>query len=412
MTTDLKKNSQPFLESLDQLERIRVTGVKDFHACPRMWKAKQLGEGVQKESPYAKRGTAVHYVVERYLKQLAIGTEDGGHTDVQTFLRSEGVPDDEIENVFRYLEALKPLRPHLIEVEKGVTFGRCSHWRPVSGHVDALFRYNDEGDVLILDHKTNRSFRGSDWWKHQPQPRFYAWLVRHLIPTARDIYFAIGYVNLGRRVVWRTDPADDKWCYERYTALLDELRVYARTGEWPERINPDCRYCPLKSTCATFRRSLDTDVAVLDTDLKMYQWYTGRQKALESILEDVRERLTQRLTQEGDLVENGYRAYLRPNQRRTVSFANALDAVAPSFGLLPGPTLKSEVDALEEIFSVKVGGLDKFFEQHPEAADRVSRLVGSIVTVKQLAPTLTVEETQDADREPARVHDTDPIRLA
>lgn len=399
---DLKKNSQPFLESLDHLERIRVTGVKDFHACPRMWKARQLGEGVQKESPYAKRGTAVHYVIEHYLRcERIVRPSPEALFDVEVsfdeFLRAEGVPDDEIENVFRYRETLTSLRPHLLEVEKQVTFGGRAHWRPLSGHVDAIFRYNDEGDVLILDHKTNRSFRGSDWWKQQPQPRLYAWLVRHLIPTARDVYFAIGYVNLDRRVVWRTDPADDQWCYERYTALLDEVRVYMRTGEWPERLNSDCKYCPLKATCGALHRA-GRELGPWFGGLPMLAQYREAadiRQAFDGLIEDLKEQLIERLGDSRELIEGGYRATLLPNQRRSVSFANAWDAVAPTFGLASSPTLKNEVEALEDIFTARVGGLDKFFAKNPEAADRVSRLMGRIVTIKELAPTLLVEEITD-----------------
>ena len=398
MTADLDKNSHRHLSSLDELENIRVTGVKTFHACPRRWKAEILGEGVHRESPYARRGTAVHAIVERYLRGEP--ATDAFFEEARIFLNSQELPEEEIEACFRYLGTLEPLRDRVLHVEH--TVSHSGYWHPIVGHVDAIFWYNDEGDILILDHKTNRFYRGSDWWSRQPQQRLYAWLVRRTFlgrePPLRDIYFAIGYVNLDRRVIWRTDPADAAWAWQQYDNLMLELEVYRRTEEWPERVNPDCRFCPLKSTCQTLQRH--TEGGSDGTMLERYQWAGTQAKVFEAILEDLREQILTRVDQSGEVTEGNLRAWAKRTQRRSISFADAWDAVAPRCGMPALPTIYSEWEPLAKVFKPQMVELNKLAKRLAGPLSGNSLLEQTLAEKCETTESLSliVEETTNGDK--------------
>jgi hypothetical protein len=330
-------NSHRFLASLDALDRFRVTQVASFADCPRRWKANMLGEGEQKESPYAAIGTAVHLVVEQYLRG-DIDFPESWH-EVALRLEAAGVSPKERLSTRDYCLSLADRRGAVLALELEVQADLHIDAPPVVGHIDCLFLEEVEGQlaVIIRDHKTNRQLKPVEWWSQQTQPRLYALMVREYlrgnraIPWSVPIYFELGYVNLGVTHRWLTSEDNDREVRDLFRQMWDEFCVYERTGEWPERVNEWCGYCPLKKTCEALPKSQTAFLGKLarrkeegESVAKRYEFAKNCVAAMQTTADELKGELLALVTEHGDVQEGDTLYTARKGTRREVD-ASALD---------------------------------------------------------------------------------------
>jgi hypothetical protein len=379
MSAPATDNSHRFLESLDVIDRFRVTQVASFAECPARWRANMLGLGEQKESPYAQMGTAVHLAIERYLRGDVDFPE--GWQDVAQMLEAAGVSPKERLQTRDYCLSLADRRGAVLALETEVSL-RPGDAVPILGHIDALFLEEvlDGHAVVIRDHKTNRSLKPVEWWAQQVQPRLYAAMVRQMMGE-RDmdppIYFELGYVNLGVTHRWLTDPAGDGEVMALYYAMLDEFAVYRRTGEWPERVNEHCAYCPLKKTCEALPKSQEQFLGKLARRAEAGQSVAARYEfarhtlaAMQSVTDELRGELLALVTEHGSLQEGDTLYTTRKSTRREVAPSALLEEVYTLGSFTP-----EEIDSL---LTVKVGELDRLIKRYPEIDALLMPLVRTV----------------------------------
>jgi hypothetical protein len=360
MSAPVTDNSHRFLESLDQIDRFRVTQVASFAECPARWRANMLGLGEQKESPYAQMGTAVHLAIEQYLRGDVDFPE--GWQDVAQMLEAAGVSPKERLQTRDYCLALADRRGSVLALETEVTLDL---WKPgLVGHVDAMFLEEVDGEltVSIRDHKTNRALKPLEWWAEQIQPRLYSAMIRLMLERRGldvSVYFELGYVNLGVTHRWRTDLADDEKVFDAYDEMLDAFMVYKRTGCWPEVVNENCAYCPLKKTCEALPRSQEQFLGKLARRAEAGQSVAARYEfarhtlaAMQSITDELRGDLLALVTEHGSLQEGDTLYTPRKATRRE---ADASDVYY---------RLESELEPadLDALFTVRMGELDRLLK--------------------------------------------------
>jgi hypothetical protein len=247
-------NSGRTVTSLDQLHVMRVTSLAHFLECPRSWKEQVLGEVIKRPSKAAIIGTAVHYMIECFLRR----DFDLHNPSAQPYweaLQLSGISLKEQKNLAGYLKLIEPYRELVVVLEHEFTLPLHDDAWMMRGHIDALIA-SEDGGILILDHKTNRNYESSEVWARKIQPIAYAYAARKTFPNIDpdNFWFEIGYVNQGATVRWRTDPVLDQYLERLYREAWEEFEVYERRNEWPERLSDGCKWCPLTSRCYAYQR--------------------------------------------------------------------------------------------------------------------------------------------------------------
>jgi hypothetical protein len=248
-----------------------------------------------------------------------------------------------------------------------------------------------DGVVTILDHKTNRTLESEDVWRHKLQTRLYSMALRHLWPTVDAVRFIIGYVNLQEMVIWETTREDDVETQARINAIWHDLVSFSESAAFEERLNPACRWCARQDRCGTFRgtvlefrESAETLIAQR-TIYEKYVLLTTVAKIASGLADQIKEEIITEIQEDdGDLVADGFRFRLKVNRRRVASVENILRAI--------GQETERISPFLEDIFTVKVGGLDKLAKAHPD----LKQPIQAAVEVKEGAPTLEVEKVTRA----------------
>ncbi len=247
-------NSQQVISSLDDLKVIRVTSLAQFLDCPRRWQAQITGQEPWRDSKWAQIGTAVHLMVEAYLRgEFELFEKSAEAWWARMF--EAGVPDKERRALLKYLQSLSGRRCQVIALEHEFTLSVVEGAWPLRGHIDALFL--DEFGVLIWDHKTNRRPETANNWSRRVQQRAYAWAVRRLLPEQKEINWCIGYVNLGEIVMWKTSHLEDLWFEHQFREAWEQFQQFRNADHWPEQLNDNCGYCPFQGQCATYRTSIE-----------------------------------------------------------------------------------------------------------------------------------------------------------
>jgi hypothetical protein len=378
MSEAVTDNSHRFLASLDALDRFRVTQVASFADCPRRWKANMLGEGEQKESPYAAIGTAVHLVVEQYLRG-DIDFPESWH-EVALRLEAAGVSPKERLSTRDYCLSLADRRGAILALEVEVELAL----RPyrVVGHIDCMFMEEVDGQlqVTIRDHKTNRQLKPVEWWAEQVQPRLYAHMVRRMLSRqglCLPVYFELGYINLGVTHRWRTREEDDQQVLVHFAGVIEEFEVYRRTGEWPERVNEWCGYCPLKKTCEALPKSQTAFLGKLarrreegESVAARYEFAKNCVAAMQTTADELKGELLALVTEHGDVQEGDTLYTARKGTRREVDASALWEEIKMLDSFSP--------EELDRLFSVKLTGLDQVVKQFPELSELLVPLVRTV----------------------------------
>lgn len=369
-----------------QLEYMRVTSLKVFEQCPYTWAHRFLAPGGMEDgekSGYAAIGTAVHAICEDMLMQLHAGALPADTTNHWTV-----VPDDEAPAVIRYMEKLAEIPGRPIVVEERLFHQMRIDAPPISGQIDVAYE-TPEGDLLIVDHKTHRQYQPASFWSTQLQQLCYAWMARREWPGYRKYLFRIGYPNLGTHVQWETDPSDDEALAARFDDIWMRMILYADHGQWPRTVNDECGYCPLKEACpermeaaTTFSSSVVSKLTGRSTAEKLLHV-----KTIQKVVEDVRKELEEALAKEvraskGTLVSGGMVWTLERTAQRKAAFMPTIEAL--NRFTADNPDSAEAIRRLaDDIFTVKVGGLDKAVTAVPALKGIVSSVAPKVYSKEE-----------------------------
>ena len=373
-------NQRPNLLDVRTLPHVRVTGMATFQKCPASWAVRTFATAPQRDSPYARIGTAVHLVVERFLKRRF---ELEQWYEQYNYLRSEGVSTVEVNNVYEYLLTLKGWRDSVIACEHEFNLRMENFGLPIQGHMDAVFLVED--GLMILDHKTNRHFQPKDWWAQQFQPLLYSWAARKLWPNyAKQVHYQIGYVNLGTTVTWTTGLQDDAQLEATMASIWREMEECSNTQFFPQRVNEDCGYCPIREQCSTYRNELSTllesfTASVAERPLpEQLLWITAVRKAAERAEEDIKQRMADQIKNAGGVLAHGQHEFkLKYGTRRVADYTEVRLALADVMAHDP-ESVDIIADLAPAIFSVKVGGLEALAKSVPKLRPVVGALLREV----------------------------------
>lgn len=332
----------------------------------------------------------MHLVIEKVLRGEIVLNSVVDRANAEHILRSANVSDKEIANCIRYCRRLleENIHQRLLGLELNLEVQINGVPLLLGGHIDALARAHDNG-MLIIDHKTNRSAEPMEVWRARIQPLVYAVLVAAHAPTVPSIRVRIGYVNLGHDVEWAVQPEETEWLRNRFKQAYDEMAIYDRHDEWPERLNGECQYCPLLKDCATMQSSLQLVHGAL-TPKKLDRSPAGRMLWLTHVLdagqllmdEAKASTLEAALTTEaagGPAIEVGdHVVTIKRSKRRQIPFGPAHDAVIDA--MTEHPESREELRGmLGDVFSVKVTGADAVGRRWPELGERFAAATQEVV---------------------------------
>lgn len=413
MTDSANPNAHQPLVTLDNLKSVRVTQISKFQECPASWRAMMVGEGDRQESQAARTGTAAHRVIEGYLRREF---ELNAWLPCADYLAREGVTEEESRQIFRYLIDLAPRQGDVLAIEEELDCSLLAGAPFVRGHIDVIFQ-DPDGGLTIRDHKTNRRLESVAEWRQKTQPRFYSAMVRQKWPARRPIRFEIGYVLLGKTISWETSPEDDFAVYETYQEFWDGFQFYQRTGEWPERVNDNCRFCSIRRECPTIKRATEGfQIAFLkQTERPLPEqlaWVKSVLKAVEAQCDELKMQIIANVQEAGGWIDYGDQRYsVQPSRRRDIGYRELWWKLWELCGWLGENGQRELGGALWERFNtevnqlvnVRMGAFDRLLEDFPILKEHVEPLVK---VVESETPTLTIKarkgENNDGDRCDAR----------
>lgn len=402
----LTDNSFQRVTEVTELQGIRATHFASFQECPKRWWLQTTDRVPRVDSPYAAVGTAVHLVIEQWLRR-EFELFDERWPKWQAHLEEHGVNAAERIKLVKYIESLDSLgyRDRMIECELNI---RCPVYEgliPMTGHLDLIMQ-DPDGSLVIVDHKTNRRYESADVWSQRFQPRVYAFMARRAFPQCNGrVLFEIGYVNLGSKVRWECPLEDDAVVATRFYESIQEMNVYHRHVEWPERVGKWCGYCPVKATCHSFQsdlialRSSLQNPGSVDADatpVARYLWLEAVLKAGKKWKDELEEILLNLATEhEGEWREGDATVKLSAYTRRVMDPHAAWSEMSHLIERIPEAAVMIG-EKLDDLITFKVGGWDKLAAEEPA----IKELLGRVVRQKTSDPTIQVRQKKfDASEE-------------
>lgn len=389
----------PTLIHPTQVKYIRATSLKTFEYCPHSWAYRYLlPEGTQDEESRtgaAAIGTAIHTICEDFMMKLHGGKEMLITDEVA---QAWGiVPNEEIPNVEKYLQTLADMPiTNVIAIEERLYHKMRDDAPPLSGQMDIVAE--QEGNILlIIDHKSNRSYNGRDFWQSQLQQLVYGWMARKEWPGFDKYKFRIGYPNLGTFVEWETDPDDDEHLRLRFDKMWSAMIAYSSEGSWPMHINDECNWCPVKARCTEYHTSVSEFASSFQT--KMASQPVTEQliyiKNISKIVEQVKAELEMQVAKQvidagGSLNVAGKTWTYETGQRRVATFQDTMRELQLFTSSHP-ETLDVISAALPDLFSVSVTALDRLKVQVPDLDAMIEKVA---VKTDNSKPTLKSVEAR------------------
>ena len=247
---------------------IRPSALDTYDQCPSRFFNHYIARDVRDTAGLPARiGTAVHDALAAGLVAHALGNDwrpsiwsrIGQHLET-------GIPDGDLHDIERMLTLWRPPceSSQVLLVEPAWRHGSdaepSTEWQPVRlldgtevwGTPDLIYR-DDEGGIVIYDHKTGRAPSRPDGWA----PWIYATILEAWAERAGvDLRWPV-------RVVWRfIRMGDDLGTRElliyrdaltlrthRLMGRMSRIRAAIRSGDWPCTPNEWCAYCPLWTDC-------------------------------------------------------------------------------------------------------------------------------------------------------------------
>lgn len=379
------------------LPYMRVTSIATLEACPKSWAASYL-LGMSKEEPLTYEGkppkkltasmigTAAHQIIEDYLyyrlviqnheaetgDTLAVLAETEHH-DPTTHPALPWVAEKErpalIDYIYGNNRLIKP-KEKILHIEYEFSILWLEGAPPIKGHIDLLVEKN-ENTICIVDHKTNRAYEPVDEWRVKAQQMLYAWAIRQLFPQYKYIHWRIGYVNLGTEVNWETSIDDDIEIMTRLKSAWETVKNITSSAqgdlsEFPANLNKACSYCPIKTACAVYKQSTEDFASSMQmilpqNKIERYERLKQVEKLVKAEISETKTDIILMLTQEAQegVIAFGKRYYA---QLQTSRQAPLFSVLWPLLVQLEHENLEfgqDLMDLADEIFSVKLGGLDQ-----------------------------------------------------
>lgn len=239
--------------SLGEITHLSKSSIELFESCPHRWAYEYLLGNRGPKDRFANIGTAMHAVIESYLRH------ESSPIDISV------IPQDELPSLYSYLTRLTSGHGGTIGVELELRLKFNEEAPPILAYVDHLYSdyFDDLGWSLVIeDHKSNRRFEDETEWRKKLQPQVYGWMVRNLYQQ-ETVCFKVGYVNLGKTVIFQTSSHEDQRVVHRLNRAWEKMKGYAKSLEekplledWPATVSSSCQYCQLKGVCKSFRNAL------------------------------------------------------------------------------------------------------------------------------------------------------------
>ncbi|HEU0046613.1 MAG TPA: PD-(D/E)XK nuclease family protein [Nitrososphaera sp.] len=385
-------NSQKAFSDLDAVDAFRVTWLSSMLDCPRRGYAELLGLGKPRISRAAINGTTAHQTIEGKIRtDFALSD-----ADIYNRMIKEGLDKDQAPLVWRYLKTLEPLIPQIHAVEHEFTLQILEGAPFLRGHIDAAFALSPT-ELLLMDHKTNRNFEGEEIWKYRTQPVCYAAAASFIWPQFHDIWFEVGYVVLDKKVRWKVNLKEARQrMLQTFSEVWAAIKVYRRTGIWPERINEDCGWCPVKDTCSTLKFAHENFMeSLVQIDEKpLVERYLHAKHVLASIeakTNELKQEIIEQLQNNGGKLEhNGMLLYLYNGKRREIEYSAFAGAVAET--IRQSPEVANALhdryyELLDSTLTVKMGMVDALVTDFPALKPAID---AAVTTSASERPTLRV----------------------
>ena len=246
-------------------ERLSPSRASDFLGCPLRYRYRTVDRLPEPADPVAARGTLVHAVLEdlfdlpagdRTLERAVASVPaswDRLREQDERLSTLFGAEDDErawLTSAHRLLESYFALEdPRWLEPDgREVRVDHQLEAGPGLGGIVDRIDVAPDGRVRIVDYKTGRSPGERYEDKALFQMRFYAlvvWRSRGVLPTLLQLLY------LGDRTVLSYEPTvEDLEATERKLgALWEAIDLALRTGDFPARPGPLCRWCSFAEAC-------------------------------------------------------------------------------------------------------------------------------------------------------------------
>lgn len=380
-----------------EVKYIRVTSLKTFELCPYTWATKYLVSGIQQEERTgpAAIGTAVHAICEDFLMQLHGGAEAKDMSKNWNI-----VPINEHSNVHTYLQSLAEIDGRVLAVEERYFFKMREDAPPISGQMDFVCETPD-GYLLIVDHKTNRSYNKADWWKVQLQQLCYAWMARQEYPGMKGYIFRIGYPNLGTHVQWMTNPEDDGPLMKRFDRIWESMLSYAEKKDWPQSVNDECGWCAIQDTCeerkmAITKFSESFKMRTADKPIaEQLKWVKSVGKIIEALQSELEKKLIMEIELAGGKLTSAGAIWTAEYEtRRKASYVETLQALVDFTGTYPQHVAILN-ECIPDLFNVSVGVLDKIAKSAREFKPIVEQLAIKTPNAKKTIRSTAFEENNN-----------------
>ena len=255
-------------ESLLDIRILRVTSAEILEKCPTRWrmelpvnkvKTELQIENIPDNKPakrdYGKVGTLVHLLAEQHLDRICAPSDDDESflTDEELALVAMGLgrvlPINEIKNWRKYQTRLaaKFAGCSILSKEKRYEIPADISYR-VTGGIDCVIKDN-EGNVWVVDHKTERKPHTKGYWKTKLQIVSYAAAIGTLYNVEKVGIF-VGMVNTGDDMDFFLNTAQCAASVKRRYASIEKD---IKSGATRLSGGSQCTYCIVKETCPNKR---------------------------------------------------------------------------------------------------------------------------------------------------------------
>lgn len=386
-----------------ELHHLSASSIELFGVCPHKWAQIYLwGEPREASGEYALIGTAHHAIFEHYLK-------NGDMAQAMACEEMKAIPKKEHENIVRYLNALQAIRPRIHAVEEEILLKFADDAPPIQARIDARFN-GEDGIMTVLDHKSNRRYDSPQVWKSKAQGRIYPYLMHRLgYDVNGRVRMMFGYSNIDVPFVefeyWAAEVEEtQEWLndvYRRMCEYYDSIvahpdKVYmAFTNEW-------CPSCSFRNECPPYKEQFENLKSSVEERLfpasgfERYRRIDAHLKAVTKLFEQCKDELraTINASPEHLVMMDGYEVFLQTPTSRRMLFSRmwpAFHAALVSMGDEADEVFTAFMEMCDEVFSVKIGGIDKLFERFPGLVEHLAPFIteesGETQTIKYVKST-------------------------
>lgn len=356
-------------------EHLSPSSIKLFDECPRRWADSYIDLNRYESGKYADIGTAVHLVMQEFSKNGKPYSPDAPEYKV--------IPAHERANVVKYVADRTDKRRYVIAVEQEFFVDLPGVKHKAKGFIDTVYWYPETQTIEIEDHKTNRKYEDRDEWMAKIQPQIYLLIASTVLyPGAMNYRFTIGYPNLGTGVSWYHNMEDNARILERFREASNKVALMegSPSHSFPEKVNDNCKYCPLRSKCPSYKNAINNfqdSVSMIgekpESPIDRYLRLKQVKKLIEAELKEAEEQVLKIL--ESGPVKAGDREISRTkSSQRKVRFSDFWNALIDRND--PDMELADKIWVhMDELVTLGVTKVDALLKRYPGLKSRVEAVV-------------------------------------